>query len=61
MALEPLDGLVSSVDILTMTIQLLSVVLALLEVVLQDSGTVLVLFAKLDLQVISLEGSQLLS
>ena len=36
-------------------------VLVLLEVVLQDLRTLLVLIAELDLQVVSLEGSQLIS
>ena len=61
MALQPFDGLVGRVDVLTMTIQSISVVLVLLEVVLQDLSTILVLLAELDLQVISLEGSQLMS
>jgi len=44
-----------------MTIQPIPVVLVLLEVILQDLSTLLVLLAELDLQVISLEGSQLMS
>jgi len=44
-----------------MTIQSIPMVLVLLEVVLQDLSTLLVLLAELDLQVISLEGSQLMS
>ena len=59
--LHPLDGTVSRVDVLPMTIQSVPVVLVLLEVVLQDLSTLLVLLAELDLQVISLEGSQLMS
>jgi len=44
-----------------MTIQPIPVELVLLEVVLQDVGTILVLLPELDLQVVSLEGSQLMS
>jgi len=44
-----------------MTIQSIPVELVLLEVILQDLSTLLVLLAELDLQVISLEGSQLMS
>jgi len=44
-----------------MTIQPLPIVLVLLEVILQDLSTVLVLLPELDLQVVSLEGSQLMS
>jgi len=44
-----------------MTIQPLPVILVLFEVVLQNLSTILVLLTELDLQVVSLEGSQLMS
>ena len=44
-----------------MTIKTFTIVLVLLEVILQNLSTFLVLLAEFDLQVISLEGSQLMS
>ena len=44
-----------------MTIQPLPVILVLFKVVLQNLSTILVLLTELNLQVISLEGSQLMS
>jgi len=43
-----------------MTIQSIPMILILLEVVLQDVGAILILLAELDLQVVPLEGSQLM-
>jgi len=44
-----------------MTIQPLPIVLVLFEVILQNLSTILVLLAELNPQVVSLEGSQLLT
>jgi len=57
MMFQSLDRLVGRVDVLPVTIQSLPVVLILLEVVLQDSRTLSILLAELNLQVVSLEGS----
>jgi len=58
---QSLDGRVGHIDVLPMTIQSIPMILVLLEVVLQNIGTILVLLAELNLQVVSLEGSQLMS